>query len=455
MTGTGENWRDEAYRILALAWPIALSSLSWTLMQLTDVAVIGQAGTFEVAAFGASRTITFIAIVTGMGWISGLLVNVSRAEGARTPGETGNSLREGLLLALLLGVLIGGIMILSGRELLLAIGVEQHLVPLTAQVVAIMGVTFPIQLVSIALGNFLQAINRSRRTLAINCVTLPVNAVLAWAWAGGHLGFPQAGALGATSATFIASTLGLILSGVSVWFLPDEGLRGVRRLAPDDWARAWRGVPALARFGLAPAFASALELGGFSWVMVKSTQLGLVAAHAFQLVLSMHNVTFGLAMGLGAAAGVRAGNAVGEGRPEAALFRTLIAAAITTAVLVPITGLLMVFARTIVGLYPATMAVHALAGVMLLVWAPFMLFDGLQLVFTYALRSLGDQVVAGLNSIIAFFVVTIALGSWLIASGMGPIALVWCVGISMLVCAGLQGGRLIWFSSPQRLKSSD
>ena len=117
MTGTGENWRDEAYRILALAWPIALSSLSWTLMQLTDVAVIGQAGTFEVAAFGASRTITFIAIVTGMGWISGVLVNVSRAEGARTPGETGNSLREGLLLALLLGVLIGGIMILvlSGK----------------------------------------------------------------------------------------------------------------------------------------------------------------------------------------------------------------------------------------------------------------------------------------------------------------------------------------------------
>lgn len=455
MSETAQKWRDEALRISALAWSIALSSLSWTLMQLTDVAVIGQAGTFEVAAFGASRTITFIAIVTAMGWISGVLVNVSRAEGEGAPEKTGNAMREGLLLSLALGVSIGGIMLCFGHSLLLALGVERHLVPLTTQVVAIMGLAFPIQLSSLVLANVLQAINRARRTLLINCVTLPTNALLAWAWAGGHLGFPHAGAVGASSATFVASTLGLILTGISVWFLPDAEQRRVRWLGLAEWRKAWHGVGALARFGLAPAIASALELGGFSWVMVKSTQLGLVAAHAFQLVLSMHNVTFGFAMGLGAAAGIRVGNAVGEGRPQEARFRTQIAATMTTVLLVPIAILLMVFAQPIIGLYPATAAVRELSVVMLLVWAPFMLFDGLQLVFTYALRSLGDQVVAGLNSIIAFFIVTIALGSWLIARGMGALALVWCIGISMLVCALLQGGRLAWFSSPLRLKSSD
>ena len=103
-------------------------------MQLTDVVVIGQAGTFEVAAFGASRTITFIAIVTAMGWISGVLVNVSRAEGEGAPEKTGNAMREGLLLSLALGVSIGGIMLCFGHSLLLALGVERHLVPLTTQV---------------------------------------------------------------------------------------------------------------------------------------------------------------------------------------------------------------------------------------------------------------------------------------------------------------------------------
>ena len=125
----------------------------------------------------------------------------------------------------------------------------------------------------------------------------------------------------------------------------------------------------------------------------------------------------------------------------------------TIGLLAPISALLMLFAGPIVDHYPATPEVHALAIAMLLVWAPFMLFDGLQLVFTYALRSLGDQVVAGLNSILAFFVITIALGQWLIVRGMGPMALVWCVCISMLACAVLQGGRLAWFSSPARLKN--
>ena len=447
MSGASNPWRDESRRILALAWPIILSSLSWTLMQLTDVVVIGQAGTFEVAAFGASRTITFIAFVTAMGAISGVLVNVSRAEGAQTPETTGNALREGLALALVLGGVIGALMLAFGDVMLDAIGVERHLVPLTAQIVAIMGVAFPIQMCSIVLGNFLQAINRARRTLLINCLTLPVNAVLAWAWAGGHLGFARNGALGAAFATLLASTLGLVLTAVAVWMLPDAGTRRVRAIAWVEWRQAWAGVPALARFGLAPALASGLELGGFSWVMVKSTQMGLVAAHAFQLVLSMHNVTFGFAMGLGAAAGVRAGNAVGEGQPRAARFRTWVSAAMTSALLVPIAAVLMIFAAPIVTLYPATPEVRMLAVTMLILWAPFMLFDGLQLVFTYALRSLGDQVAAGINSIIAFFFVTIGLGWWLIAMGMGPMALVWCVCISMLVCALLQGCRLVWFSS--------
>ena len=46
---------------------------------------------------------------------------------------------------------------------------------------------------------------------------------------------------------------------------------------------------------------------------------------------------------------------------------------------------------------------HILAVQMLSLWVPFILFDGTQAVFTYALRSLGDQVAAGLNNIVAFF----------------------------------------------------
>src|SRR3546814_1535490 len=78
---------------------------------------------------------------------------------------------------------------------------------------------------------------------------------------------------------------------------------------------------------------------------------------------------------------------------------------------------------------------------MLPVWAPFIIFDGLQIVLVYTLRSLGDQVVAGINSIIAYFLVTGGLGWALVHHGAGPMGLVYASGAGMLVAALLNGSR--------------
>ncbi|WP_200894354.1 hypothetical protein, partial [Bradyrhizobium elkanii] len=85
--------------------------------------------------------------------------------------------------------------------------------------------------------------------------------------------------------------------------------------------------------------------------------------------------------------------------------------------------------------------------VMLPVWAPFILFDGIQVVFVYALRSLGDQVVAGINSVIAFFLVTGGAGlAFVHLAGWGATGLVLASGFGMVVAAALHGTRLWWVS---------
>ena len=282
---------------------------------------------------------------------------------------------------------------------------------------------------------------------------MPVNAILAWAWSGGHLGLPAMGAVGAGAATSVASLFGCIGMLIACWTLPDAAERGVRDLSRGALARGFAGMPQLIGFGFVPAIASGLELAGFSYLIALSTQLGEIAAHAFQIVFSLHNVTFALALGLGSAAGVRVGNAVGEGLPAAARLRTMIAAAMALVA----TGLaaiaLALFGRTLAGLFPGVDAVHVLATGLVLIWSPFILFDGVQVVFVYALRSLGDQVAAGVNGILAFFIVTGGLGWWLVHAGVGPQSLVWASGGGMLVAALLQGGRFWWVSRASRLKS--
>ncbi|MFN3943575.1 MAG: MATE family efflux transporter [Allosphingosinicella sp.] len=434
----------EGRRILALAWPIMLTSLNWTLMQLIDVAMVGQAGTAELGALAASRALTFISIVMGLAALSGVLVFSARDDGAGRLRDTGDRLRSGVMLALLLGFAAFAVLMLWAEALLAAIGVAPELHAPGAAVIRAIALAYPAQYVMAAASYFLEGISRPRRVMAVNLGMLPVNALLDWLLVNGHWGFPALGAVGAALATTIASIGGAAAILILCWVLPRAEARGVRDLSRPALKRALRGVPALAWFGLVPAIAAGLELAGFSWLIALSTQLGLVPAAAFQAMFSLHNVVFALSMGFGSAAGVRVGNAVGAGEIEHAWPRAMIAAGLSALVLGAFALFLALFAGTMVGPFSGDAEVRALAAAMLVLMAPFMLFDGLQYVFTGALRSLGEQVAAGVNGVISFFFVTGGLGWLLVRGGWGPDGLVYAAGAGMLVCAALQFARLAW-----------
>lgn len=443
----------ETRRILALAWPVMLTSLNWTILHVTDVAVVGLAGTGEAAALGASRSVTFPGIVMGLGALTGILVFVARADGAGDLRGTGRVLHQGLLLALLLGLASGLALFLFPSPMLRGLGVAPEIAPHAARVVQVMALAYPGQLVMLAASFFLEGVSRPQRVTVVNLATLPINGVLAWALATGQFGLPVLGAVGAALATAIASGLGAIGMVVAAWTLPRAGERGVRDLSTLATRETLAGARRLLGFGVVPAIASGLELVGFAILIGLSTRLGDTAAHAFQIVFAIHNVTFAVALGLGSAAGVRAGNAVGEGVPEQAGRRTAIAAVLAGLATGLLALLLVLVPALFVGPFPASEPVHLMAAAMLATWAPFILFDGVQVVFVYALRSLGDQVAAGINGVVAFFVLTGGLGVLLVHHGWGAQGLVIASGTGMLAAALLNGGRLFWISRRFRSRS--
>ncbi|MGE0178237.1 MAG: MATE family efflux transporter [Sphingomonas sp.] len=443
---SGEAGR-EARRILSLAWPIMLTSLNWTLMHMIDVAVVGHYGTDELAALAASRILTFISIVIGFAGLTGILVYTARADGGGRLAETGDILRSGVICGLLLSIAM--VIVLGGfaRPLLALFGVARNLHGPGAAVVEAMALAFPAQFILAACSYFLEGISRPQRVMAVNLSMLPLNALLAWAWVGGHLGLPAMGAVGAAYATATASWAGAAAMLILIWRLPQAEARGVRAWGGDVLRRAWRGVPALAWFGLVPAIGAGLELAGFAWLMVLSTQLGNAAAGAFQAMLSVHNIAFALSMGFGSAAGVRVGNAVGAGERAQAWPRAMLAAGIAAALLAAISLLLVLAATPLIRPFSDDPAVQLLGASMLAIMGAFLVFDGLQFVFSSALRSLGEQVWAGVNGIIGFFIVTGGLGGLLVGRGWGADGLAYAAGAGMLVCATLSFGRFWWVLS--------
>jgi multidrug resistance protein, MATE family len=443
----------EARIILRLAWPVMLTSLNWTLMHLIDVGVVGHFGTAELGYLAAGRTLTFITIVMGMAGMSGVLVFTARADGAGDVSATGDYFRQGLIFGLGLGLPAMAVLLLWAEPLILAVGVAPSMAEGGAAVVRAMALAYPFQFMLCAASYSLEGVSRPRRVMTVNLAMLPLNALLAWAWVGGHFGFAARGAVGAVLATALVSGLGAVAMIASVWLLPDARPRNVRDLSPGAWERALRAVPALLRFGAVPAIASGLELAGFSWLIALSTRLGAVPAAAFQTVFSLHNFAFAMGLGFGSAAGVRVGNAVGAGEPAAAIPRTLVAAALAVAVM-GLIGLVLFLGHDLaVRPFSSDPAVVRMAAGLLAMLAPFMFFDGIQIVFVYALRSLGDQVVAGVNGIIAFFLVTGGLGWWLVRAGHGGDALIYASAAGMIVAAVLQGGRMAWLSPRLRSRS--
>lgn len=442
----------EARIIVGLAAPVVLTSLNWTLMQMMDVAFVGQVSSVELGYLGAGRSLTFISMVMGIAAMSGILVFTSRADGAGDLPRTGELLRSGLVLGGLLGIAGMAALWFGARAALSGLEVAPAMVPEATRVVQAMGLAFPGQLVLVAVSYFLEGVSRPARVMVVNLATLPLNGLLAWALVGGNMGLPAMGAVGASVATAIASTVGALLILIMAWTLPRARERGVRDLSRAAWARAATDVPALVRFGLVPCIASGLEIAGFSWLIILSTQLGVVTTGAFQIVFALHNFCFSLALGVGSAAGVRVGNAVGAGTPGLARVRGVIAVSIGVALMALLAGSYFLFAPFFVGLFSSDAAMIALAIPMLMLLAPFMLFDGAQVAFMYALRSLGDQVIAGVNGIIGFFLVTGGLGWLLVTWGVGPMALIWGSGLGMLVAALLNGERFVWLTRPGKVR---
>ncbi|BAK65095.1 MatE family transporter [Sphingobium sp. SYK-6] len=437
---------QEARRISRLAWPIVLTNLNWTIMHLIDVTVVGFAGTHELGGLAAGRAVMFVILMLLLSGLSGIIVFTSRADGAGDLPRTGALWREAVLAGLLLGIPSALMIGLTARPLLALTGVAPDLVAPGAAVLGAMMLGLPGQMLSIACAFFLEGVSAPRRVLIVNLMTLPVNALLAWAMTLGHLGMPAMGAVGAALATSITSTLGGLAMAIMAWTLPSAHARQIRRTDLRAWREALAGFPAIVRFGVVPGVGAAMEVLGFSFLMILSTRMGEIIAGGFQVMLSLHNIGFALALGLGSAAGVRVGNAVGAGEPWAARSRTLIACGLSTVVMGAVVLVYLLFAGPIVNALTADHAVAREAILMVMILAPFILCDGLQAILVAALRSLGDQVMAGVNGIIAFFGIMSLAGwaAWTLAWGSAGLAIASALG--MVAAMLLQGGRF-WFVS--------
>jgi MATE family multidrug resistance protein len=407
LTGTpAKGLALELTETLKLAVPIALTQLGQIAMMTTDLALIGRLGDEAVAAAALAHTVFFVSFTFGMGLVSAVAPLAAQAFGGRDPRLVRRALRVGLWAALLISLPMMALP-LFGERILLMLGQAPATAHLAQKYLLGLGWGIAPGLWFLAIRGFMGAVNRPEPGLWITLAAIPANALLVWLLIHGAWGLPRLELFGAGLATTIVN-FGMFLAGL--WFAASR--RPFKKY--HVLGRIWRIDAALMRqlivIGVPISIAFLLEYGLFGAAGLLMGLIGTIALAAHQIALQIAAILFMVPFGIGMAATVRVGHAVGRGDAPA-VRRAGFVATLLGIVFMSVMTLAVILGRYAIGRFffgeaaESAGAVIELTAALLLVGATFFVADGVQTVVAGALRGLNDTRLPLLFAAISYWLV--------------------------------------------------
>lgn len=408
-----------------LSWPIAISTISYSVMTLVDTLFVGWLGPAQLAGVGLGGTAAFAVLCFAFGVLRGAKTLVAQAVGAGRRDEIAPYLGASLALAIGLGV----------ASMVLAFGVAQVLPMISATpaagehartylVIRMLGAVPA--MIYVALREVRYGVGDARSPMVAAVVANVANIVLCWIFVR-ELGW---GVAGAAAATAIAHGIEGALLLYTQW---SEGLR-VRgtRMAH---------LRAVMAMGFPTGVQFLLEVGSFAMLAALISAMSETQMAAHQIALQLIHFSFLPAFAVAEAANVMAGQAVGAGQPALVLgvARRAVAA---TSVYTGVCTLAFIFGGGwIVSGFTGDAALRQIAVHLLWVAAIFQVFDGANVVARGVLRGTGDVVWPAWVGILTAWVATPPL-TWLLGWHFGLGALGGWIGL----CAEIiVGAAILWW----------
>jgi multidrug resistance protein, MATE family len=165
------------------------------------------------------------------------------------------------------------------------------------------------------------------------------------------------------------------------------------------------GIRRIFRLGLPIAAQTVLEVAIFNLVAVMTSSFGPATTAAHQISIRIASFTFMATTGIGAAASVRVGRAIGGARTADARRAGFAAMAAGVAWMACCGVALLVFPERIAAFFTGDAEAIAAAAPLLRIAAVFQIFDGLQSVASGALRGAGDTRLPFLANLVAYWAI--------------------------------------------------
>lgn len=452
---------DDLRRTIRLAAPVAFVQIGMATMGVVDVIIVGHVSGTALAAVALGNLYFFGAVIFGMGALMALDPVIAQAVGANDDPGISRGLQRGLVLSVLFTI-PATILVLPTETVLHWLGQPRDVVPIAARYARLCLPGISPFFAFLVFRQTLQAQHRMKAIVFTIIGANLLNAALDWVLVFGHLGFPAGGAGGSAIATTWSRWFMALTMLAAGWSSLGSHLLPWQR-------RAFEFGPLRRMFLLGAPIGIQLQIeyGAFAFVGLLMGWLGTEQLAGHQVALNLASLTFMVPLGVGAAAAVLVGNAIGRHDPGAA--RRLAGAALACGTVFMALSAITFIAipAQLAALYTTQAGVLFLATRLIPVAGIFQVFDGLQVVSGGILRGAGDTRVPMLINVVAYWVLMMplclflgfrtslgAVGLWYgLAAGLGVVALLLLLRIRRTF--GMDLRRIILEDDPPEEAAAD
>ena len=371
--------------VALLAYPAVLQTLSDTLMQVVDSAIVGRLGVTELGAVGFGGVWVWTMLVVFVGTATGVQTFVSQAYGAQDGKRCGRWVWQGLYTLLPAAVVWCVLVGLAFAPLLAVLGPSVELQGLATRYAHARLCGGPAVAAAVAMTSFFRGVGDTRTPLAAAVTANLLNAFAAYGLVFGRFGLPAYGVVGAGAATALANWT---YAGIMLWALLRPRMSaafGTRPLRPD-----WAAMRRYARTSVPVGGQWILDMISFALFSTIIARMGDTQMAASQAMIQLLSLSFMQAFGISIASGALVGRYVGARDLASAERSHWSAMKLGLGLAAMIAALFLTVPGALLSVFSTDAGVIALGRPLLALGALFQLIDAVGIITGGSLRGAGD-----------------------------------------------------------------
>lgn len=426
-----------------LTIPLVASQLASFGIMTSDIIMMGQLSVFDLAAGSLAIRYYQPLYFFTLGLTAVISPLISQALGSGDLDAARRTFRQGLVIALLLGICFMPLVI-AGAPILAALGQGAEVAAHATGFLFWSALTLPAFFGFMIFRFFVIGMQKTRAQLIVTLIGLGVNIILNPLFANGGFGIPALGLEGIAVATFISYLVMNMLFACYVQFAPDFA-----KMHP--FARLWRIDFALMkriiRLGIPNAVIVLSETGMFIIAGFIIGSFGTIALASAGIANQIAAMAFMVPLGLSQATASVVGRAAGANKPIEVGIAGWSAHILGLIIALPMTILLLYFPEALATIfikpsdadYASTLPVVV---AMLFYIGLFQVVDGMQIITSAKLRGINDTKIPAILAVTSYW--GVGLGSAILCAfvfDFGPASVWGGLGIGLAAASFLMTYR--------------